>query len=131
MKKMLETNPEQRLNIEELMDSNWICVNIFVYILNRKKLLISGFLKKYLEVPTTPLPTLDVFKEDENSLREINEEMGLALKEITIDDGQKVKLKTRPNNPMLMARANKAKAQNKESTLQETDSNKNSEPTKD
>ena len=37
--------------------------------------------------------------------------MGLALREITIDDGQNVKLKNRPNNPMLMARANKAKAQ--------------------
>ena len=82
-------------------------------------------------MPTIPLPTLDVFREDENILREINEEMGLALREITIDDGQNVKLKNRPNNPMLMARANKAKAQNKESTLQETNSNKNSEPSKD
>ena len=62
------------------------------------------------------MPTLEIFKEDEATLREINDEMGIALKEITIDDGPKVTLKARPNNPMLKARENKAKAQNNEAT---------------
>jgi hypothetical protein len=72
--------------------------------------------KKYLEVPSNPLPTLDIFNGEETNLREINEEMRIALREIIIDDEQKVTLKSKPNNPMLKAREKKAKSNNEASS---------------
>jgi len=76
-----------------------------------------------LEVPSNPLPTLDIFNAEETNLREINEEMRIALREIIIDDEQKVTLKSKPNNPMLKAREKKAKGnQNNEASSQPTNS---------
>lgn len=89
IKGMLETIPEKRFTIDEIMRSNWI--------------------SQYTNVPQTPLPTLDILREDKDNWHEIQQNMGQALNEMRINWDQKIIIKELPvsNNPLLERRMNK------------------------
>lgn len=66
IKGMLETVPEKRSTINDIMKSNWI--------------------SRYHNVPQTPLPSLDILKEDKDQWTEVQQNMGKALDEMRIKD---------------------------------------------
>lgn len=89
IKGMLETMPEKRFTIDEIMRSTWI--------------------SQYTNVPQTPLPTLDILREDKDNWQEVQQNMGKALDEMRINWDQKIIIKELPvsNNPLLERRMNK------------------------
>jgi serine/threonine protein kinase len=86
---MLETIPEKRSTINDVMKSNWI--------------------SKYYSVPQTPLPSLEILKEDKDNWVEVQQNMGKALDEMRINWDSKYKLKKLEivNNPLFERRMNK------------------------
>ena len=96
---MLETTPEKRSTINDIVRSNWI--------------------SRYFSVPQTPLPSLDILKEDRDNWSEVQQNMGKALDEMRINWDSKVKLKQLNivNNPLFERRMNK-KTKNSESDKQ-------------
>jgi serine/threonine protein kinase len=86
---MLETQPEKRSTINDIVKSNWI--------------------SRYLSVPQTPLPSLDILREDKDNWSEVQQNMGKALDEMRINWDSKVKLKELKivNNPLFERRMNK------------------------
>ena len=127
IRKMLETNPIQRIPINDIMDSNWMKVKNMCYgVTSLKKLkLIKEFsiFKGYLDVPETPLNSMEIFKENISDLKELNENMSKALNEITIDTEQTVKLKPKEaiNNRLFEQRMNKKnKKQNETAAISES-----------
>jgi len=81
---MLETVPDKRITIDDIMKSKWI--------------------SQYYTVPQTPLPSLEVFKED-------RAEWSKALDEMRINWDTNIKIKELPvaNNPLLERRMKKSK----------------------
>ena len=88
---MLETTPENRYTIKEVMKSRWI--------------------SQYINVPQTPLPTTKIFQEDLEQLPEIKNVMSIALNEMRVNYDNRVQLKevNESKNPMLARREAKAK----------------------
>merc|ERR1712038_416123 len=70
---MLNTDPQQRLTIEQVMRHNWI--------------------SQYTAVPQTPLLTSQVLKEDTDLWPEVQQEMSLALREMRVDQEAKIVVK--------------------------------------
>lgn len=91
IKGMLETVPEKRNTIDDIMKSKWI--------------------SQYTEVPQTPLPSLEILREDKDNWQEIQQNMGKALDEMRINWDHKIKIKELPvaNNPLLERRMKKTK----------------------
>jgi serine/threonine protein kinase len=89
---MLETVPEKRSTIVDIMRSSWI--------------------SSYFNVPATPLPSLDILKEDREQWKEIQQNMGMALDEMRINWDSKVMIKKLDivNNPLFERRMKKTKA---------------------
>jgi hypothetical protein len=84
----------------------------------KRKLANIFFLKQYTNVPQTPLPTLDILREDKDNWQEVQQNMGKALDEMRINWDQKIVIKELPvsNNPLLERRMNKkTKVDNKKS----------------
>ncbi len=69
------------------------------------------FFKKYSEVPQTPLPSLEILREDKDNWQEIQQNMGKALDEMRINWDKKIKIKELPvsNNKLLERRMKKTK----------------------
>lgn len=86
---MLETIPEKRSTINDIVRSNWI--------------------SRYFAVPQTPLPSLEILREDRDNWSEVQQNMGRALDEMRINWDSKVKLKELEivNNPLFQRRMNK------------------------
>ena len=86
---MLETIPEKRSTINDIVRSNWI--------------------SRYFAVPQTPLPSLEILREDRDNWSEVQQNMGKALDEMRINWDSKVKLLELQivNNPLLNRRMNK------------------------
>lgn len=65
----------------------------------------------YFAVPQTPLPSLDILKEDKDNWTEVQQNMGKALDEMRINwDSQfKIKKLTTTNNPLFERRMKKTK----------------------
>lgn len=91
IKGMLETIPEKRITIDDIMKSLWI--------------------SQYTTVPQTPLPSLEILREDRDNWQEIQQNMGKALDEMRINWDNKIKIKELPtaNNPLLERRMKKKK----------------------
>ena len=72
------------------------------------------FLKQYMEVPQTPLPSLEILREDKDNWQEIQQNMGKALDEMRINWDHKIKIKELPvaNNPLLERRMKRPKVEN-------------------
>ncbi len=72
------------------------------------------FLKQYTEVPQTPLPSLEILREDKDNWQEIQQNMGKALDEMRINWDHKIKIKELPvsNNKLLERRMKKTKVEN-------------------
>ncbi len=114
IKGMLETVPEKRSTINDIMKSSWIsvCSNIHKLFLFKNLLLnFTHFLQSYYNVPQTPLPSLDILKEDREMWTEIQQNMGKALDEMRINWDSKVKIKELKivNNPLFERRMKKTK----------------------
>lgn len=75
----------------------------------KRKLANIFFLQQYTNVPQTPLPTLDILREDKDNWQEVQQNMGKALDEMRINWDQKIIIKELPvsNNPLLERRMNK------------------------
>lgn len=100
IKGMLETIPEKRITIDDIMKSLWI--------------------SQYTTVPQTPLPSLEILREDRDNWHEIQQNMGKALDEMRINWDNKIKIKELPvaNNPLLERRMKKTKtADNKKNPM--------------
>lgn len=90
IKGMLETVPEKRSTINDIMKSHWI--------------------SRYQQVPPTPLPSLDILKEDKDQWTEVQQNMGKALDEMRIKDSV-VKLDLSKNKFLEKRMKNKKKKQ--------------------
>jgi len=87
---MLNTDPQQRLTIEQVMRHNWI--------------------SQYTTVPQTPLLTSQVLKEETEQWPEVQQEMSLALREMRVDqDAAKIVVKNpgKSSSKLAMKRLNK------------------------
>jgi len=86
---MLNTDPQQRLTIEQVMRHNWI--------------------SQYTAVPQTPLLTSQVLKEDTDLWPEVQQEMSLALREMRVDQEAKIVVKNpgKSSSKLAMKRLNK------------------------
>ena len=86
---MLDTTPERRYTIKDVMRSRWI--------------------SQYVNVPQTPLPTTKIFQEDLEQLPEIKQVMSIALNEMRVNYDIRVQLKdvNVSQNPMLARRKEK------------------------
>lgn len=87
---MLETVPEQRLNIDQVMQSRWM--------LNS------------LNLPKTKLKSIKILKDNSINLKEIDLSMGQALGEMRINDEKTLNIKDIQiaENPLLKRRQNKS-----------------------
>lgn len=94
IKGMLETVPEKRVTIDDIVRSKWI--------------------SQYTQVPQTPLPSLEILREDKDNWQEIQQNMGMALDEMRINWDHKIKIKELPvsNNKLLERRMKKTKTEN-------------------
>jgi len=86
---MLNTDPQQRLTIEQVMRHNWI--------------------SQYTAVPQTPLLTSQVLKEETDQWPEVQQEMSLALREMRVDQEAKIVVKNpgKSSSKLAMKRLNK------------------------
>ncbi|PAA50806.1 hypothetical protein BOX15_Mlig013465g1 [Macrostomum lignano] len=73
IKQLLQTNPDKRMTINEVMSHQWIST--------------------YTTVAQTPLATATVLKEEREQWPEVQEELSQALATMRIDEDQKVQLK--------------------------------------
>lgn len=89
--RMLDTEPQNRSTIEQIMKSHWI--------------------SSYFDVPATPLPTVEYLKEDKEMLTEIQQNMGTALGEMRVnwDSNMHIKELNIVNNPLFERRMKKTK----------------------
>lgn len=69
------------------------------------------FSQQYTTVPQTPLPSLEILREDRDNWQEVQQNMGKALDEMRINWDHKIKIKELPvaNNPLLERRMKKTK----------------------
>ena len=66
IKQMLDINPQSRINIDQIMRNNWIQVKIMIFLLLLVYFKCFINLKKYIDVPLTPLANslVDALSED-------------------------------------------------------------------
>ncbi len=83
--------PDKRSTIKHIMKSRWI--------------------SSYFDVPQTPLPSLDILKEDKDLMQVMQQNFGEALDEMRINWDSKVKIKELKivNNPLFERRMKKTK----------------------
>ncbi|XP_038067283.1 MAP kinase-activated protein kinase 2-like isoform X1 [Patiria miniata] len=82
---LLKTEPADRLTITEFMNHTWV--------------------RKYNEVPETPLCSVQVMKEEKDQWEDLNDEMTNALATMRVDYDQiKIKDMSDASNPLLMKR---------------------------
>jgi len=84
---MLNTDPQQRLTIEQVMRHNWI--------------------SQYTAVPQTPLLTSQVLKEETEQWPEVQQEMSMALKEMRVDQEVVLKLPNKSSSRLANERRKK------------------------
>ncbi|PAA86722.1 hypothetical protein BOX15_Mlig029491g1, partial [Macrostomum lignano] len=103
IRRLLKTDPDQRLTIQQVMSHPWIA--------------------KYNTVPQTPLTTSRILKEDADQWVDAQEEMSVALATMRVDHDQHVVLKTlQDSENKILAKRRRAKKQTPQaqpSTLQE------------
>ena len=93
---MLKTDPQERLNIDDVIKNKWIA--------------------QYTAVPQTPLLTSQVLKEETEAWPEMQQEMSLALREMRVDNESGFTVKNPVNSNSALAkkrRAQKEKAAGK------------------
>ncbi|XP_033116390.1 MAP kinase-activated protein kinase 2-like isoform X2 [Anneissia japonica] len=94
IRKLLKTDPTQRLTITEFINHPWV--------------------QRFDEVPQTPLHSAKVLKEDSEQWADIQDEMTNALATMRVDYDQiKIKNVSESSNPLLMKRRKKEAKQNK------------------
>ncbi|EDO40421.1 predicted protein [Nematostella vectensis] len=83
---LLRTDPTKRFTVEEVMNNPWI--------------------KAYTEVPSTPLHTAAVLKEEEENWQDVQDEMTNALATMRVEYDKVTKLKdvSQSSNPLLNRR---------------------------
>jgi len=84
---MLETIPEKRSTIDDIVNSNWI--------------------SRYYNVPQTPLPSVDILKEDKDNWVEVQANMRMALDEMRINWDPKALIKLDPTKNKLFEKRTK------------------------
>lgn len=85
---MLETTPEKRSSINDVMNHAWI--------------------SRYIEVPNTPLMSVANLREDPDQWPEIRNVINTALTEMRVDNTVQIKDITSAENPLLKRRMEKA-----------------------
>ena len=65
IRQCLKTNPEERPNIDQVIESSWI--------------------SRYDVVPDTPLVTSSVLREESDTWQEVQDGMSVALQEMRVD----------------------------------------------
>jgi len=88
IKKMLETTPEKRISINDVMDHAWISC--------------------YIEVPNTPLLSVKNLREEPDQWPEIRNVINSALTEMRVDTSFQIKDINTAENPLLKRRMEKA-----------------------
>jgi len=100
IKGCLKTNPEERLTIDQVIESGWI--------------------SQYEAVPPTPLLTSDVLKEETEQWPDVQQGMSVALSEMRVDQDQTIKIKNpKINSKSALAKKRMAKAGAPQPTIQE------------
>ncbi|XP_065059096.1 MAP kinase-activated protein kinase 2-like [Rhopilema esculentum] len=91
IKGLLKTDPSERLTINQVMNHPWI--------------------RRYTEVPQTPLYTASILNEDADIMEETKEEITHALATMRVDFQEQMRLKDvkMSSNPLLNKRLNKKK----------------------
>lgn len=88
IRKLLKTDPTERLTITEFMNHPWV--------------------KQCSQVPMTPLHSVKVLKEEEDNWEEVKDELTKALATMRVNyDGVKIKEVQASNNPLLQRRKQK------------------------
>jgi len=79
-------------------------------------------IKSYFNVPQTPLPSIDILKEDKDNWPEIQQNIVKALDEMRIKWDSKIKIKELQsvNNPLLIRRMKNSKTNEKLSESSKT-----------
>jgi len=80
----LKTNPDERPNIDQVIENKWIA--------------------QYEVVPATPLVTSDVLREEGEQWMDVKQGMALALQEMRVDQDKSVTLKNPKNSVSTLAR---------------------------
>ena len=90
---MLNTNPDQRLTIDEVIENKWI--------------------SQHIKVPKTPLLTIEVLKsETDEQWEEIQQEMARALQEMRGEPPKTFKVKNPQSSNSALAKRRRNKAGN-------------------
>merc|ERR1711997_900604 len=87
---MLNTDPQKRLTIDDVIKHKWIA--------------------QYTAVPQTPLLTSQVLKEETEQWPEVQQEMSLALKEMRVDPDKTTVVKNPLNSNSELAKKRRSKA---------------------
>jgi len=91
IKGCLKTNPEERLNIDQVIASKWV--------------------SQYNTVPPTPLLTSEVLKEETEQWPDVQQGMSLALKEMRVDQDETITIKNpKTNSNSALAKKRMAKS---------------------
>lgn len=100
IKQCLKTNPEERPNIDQVIESSWI--------------------SRYDVVPDTPLVTSSVLREESDTWQEVQDGMSVALQEMRVDQdtGMMLKNPAKNSNSALVKKRMAAKMKN-QSPIQE------------
>lgn len=111
---MLNTDPQKRLTIDEVIKNKWIAVRrkrgflidvkgILMYLLG------CFLLQQFTAVPQTPLLTSKVLQEETDQWPEVQQEMSQALKEMRVDPESKIMVKnpSKSQSKLAMKRLNK------------------------
>jgi len=100
IKGCLKTNPEERLNIDQVIASKWV--------------------SQYDAVPPTPLLTSDILKEETEQWPDVQQGMSVALREMRVDEDQTITIKNpKFNSNSALAKKRMAKAGGAPPTIQE------------
>ena len=80
----LKTNPDERPNIDQVIENKWIAVSsgADVIIFIQPDIVCS---QQYDVVPATPLVTSDVLREETEGWMEVKQGMALALQEMRVE----------------------------------------------
>lgn len=86
--------------------------------------MILNQLKRYYNVPQTPLPSVEILKEDRDNWKEVQQNMGLALDEMRINWDAKTLIKLDPTKNKLFEKRTQKKKTDTEITMVESTSKK-------
>ena len=78
----LKTNPDERPNIDQVIENKWIAVSLRI---NKSLPQNNPFYQQYEVVPATPLVTSEVLREETDLWMDVKQGMSLALQEMRID----------------------------------------------